>query len=416
MITPPTTTNTRTNASKKAGYYVISGLIIISIFAAGFFIGNQRGVSATYSKINDYGADLGLFWRAWEVLQDNFPFTEEVPDTQEKVYGAIEGLARSYGDPHTTFFSPKDAEEFNTDVFTGEFSGVGMEIGIRNSTLTVIAPLKGTPAEQAGVLPGDVIFRVNGEIVSDLSVDEAVDLIRGPRGSEVVLTVFRADRIEPVDITIVRDTITIPTLDTTEVDDVFIIALYNFNAKAAEQFATALNDFANSGKHKLIVDLRNNPGGFLSHANDIAGWFLPTGKVIVTESFGDPEQTGKEPNVFRSAGSNLTDLIDQPLEMVILVNSGSASASEIVAGALQEHGIATLVGTPTFGKGSVQQFIDLPQGAGIKVTIARWLTPNGNQIEGVGLMPDEVVERSTDDYLNGRDPQMDRALEILSGN
>jgi len=240
-----------------------------------------------------------------------------------------------------------------------------------------------------------------------MSIDEAVDLIRGERGTEVTLTIFREGTEEPFDVNIIRDVINIPTIDTEIKDDVFIISLYNFSANASTDFRNALIEFIGSGKNKMILDLRGNPGGFLNAAVDISSFFLPAGKVIVTEDFGDGEQ-----KYFRSKGH---DIFNDNLEMIILVNRGSASASEIVAGALKEHGVAQVLGTNTFGKGSVQELVPITPETSLKVTIARWLTPNGTSISDGGLSPDILIDKVPEgSEIELYDYQLQEALRILN--
>ncbi len=406
-------------------------LVLIAI-GGSFFIGVYTGYEAkpevekviTLSGKEDMKpvtVDFEAFWKVWNVINEKYVSSGDVDD-QEKVWGAIEGLAASLGDPYTVFFPPEENEMFESDI-KGEFQGVGMEIGIRNNVLTVIAPLKDTPAERAGIRSGDIVIKIDGTISTDLSIDEAVRLIRGPKGEKVVLTIVRENNgSEPIELEIVRDVIKIPTADTAIRDknglivenpekssnsDIFVISLYNFSAQSANIFRDYLQDFVNSGKTKLILDLRGNPGGYLEAAVDMASWFLPKGKVIVRESFGE----GKEGKVYRSKGY---DIFNDNLKMVVLVNAGSASASEILAGALSEHGVATIVGTKTFGKGSVQELVPITKDTSLKITVARWLTPKGVSISEKGIAPDVEVEMTKEDLENKKDPQMKEAIKILT--
>lgn len=396
--------------SKGKNLSLTAVTLVIGVFLSGIIVGKSQVSSIPNPTSNGEAVALEEFWSVWQELDQRYPFQEK-PDSEEKLWSAIEGLTRAYGDPYTTYLNPEDTIEFNQDIYDSEFSGVGMEIGVREESLTVIAPLKDTPAYRAGILPGDVIFKIDETIATELSIDEAVDMIRGPRGTEVSLTIFREGEFEPIVIPITRDTITIPTLETYITDDVFVIELYNFTGDVKRSFFDAMTEFSESGKHKLILDMRSNPGGFLEAAIDISSWFLPQGLVIVKQDFG--ERSDEEDIVHRSKGLNVERFLDQDLKMAILVDGGSASASEIVAGALQEHNVATLIGEKTFGKGSVQELVDLPSGASLKVTVARWLTPKGRSISEEGLEPDIVVDMTREDYLEGRDPQFNRALEIL---
>jgi carboxyl-terminal processing protease len=276
--------------------------------------------------------------------------------------------------------------------------------------VTVIAPLPNTPSEKAGVIAGDTLVKIDGESTEGMSTDEAVRRIRGEQGTTVTLTIFREGKEEFLEIPIVRDTIVIPTSKTEIRDDTFIIALYSFNAIAESEMQNALRAFVKSDAKNLILDLRGNPGGYLESAVSIASYFLPLGKVVVRESFGE----GIEEELYRSSGRELGT--HAPEKLVVLVDGGSASASEILAGALKEHGVATLIGDTTFGKGSVQELVDLDDGSSLKVTVARWLTPNGNSISAGGLEPNITVERTPEDREALRDPQLDAALEFMKKN
>ncbi|MEK7182334.1 MAG: S41 family peptidase [Patescibacteria group bacterium] len=394
----------------------------IAVFFVGFYAGNSNNVSKideTYKITNNVedisgknveNVDLSDFWAVWSTLNDKFVSSTTTKVTnKEKVWGAIEGLTSSFGDPYTVFFPPKEAEIFQTSI-NGNFSGVGMEIGIKDDQLTVVTPLKGTPAEKSGMLSGDKIIAIDGKNTSGIKVDEAVQLIRGEKGTKIKLTVVRKGVDKSFDVEIIRDTITIPTIDTKLRDDgIFVLSLYNFSSVSPNLFKNALKEFVDSKSDKLILDLRGNAGGYLGAAVDMASWFLPEGKVIVTEDFG--EKNKEQNNIHRSKGYNI---FNKNLKFVILVDNGSASASEILAGALSEHGVAKLVGTNTFGKGSVQELIDIGKDrASLKVTVARWLTPNGKSISNGGLTPDYKMENTAKDKENKIDKQMNKAVEIL---
>lgn len=388
-------------------------LLACAAFFSGLSIGNGSKLEASLGALfatdtqPDESVDLDEFWQVWNLLEERFvSSTSTAPTREERVQSAIQGLVDAYGDPYTVFLPPEDAAFFEEDI-SGNFSGVGMEVGIRDDIVTVIAPLPDTPAEQAGILPGDAIIKIGKTSTDGMSIDEAVRLIRGEQGTEVVLTILREGETELLTIGIVRDTITIPTINTEQRDDVFIIELYSFNAISEAEMERALREYVSSGADKMILDLRGNPGGFLQSAVSIAGYFLPTGKVVVRENFGESD----DERLYRSNGKTLRGF--SPREMVVLIDGGSASASEILAGALQEHDVATLIGTQSFGKGSVQELIDLDDGSSLKVTIARWLTPNGISISEGGLTPDIEVERTPQQFIDGIDPQLDGAIEFL---
>ena len=403
-----------------------TAIAFVFVAGASFLLGmryasEQNGVLATalfsnassgnVSSVAPTDVDWSPLWKVWNVLKEKYvPTSSSTPVTdQDMMWGAVKGLAASMGDPYTVFFPPKDSEVFAEDI-SGNFEGVGMEIGMRNSALTVIAPLKDTPAERAGIHSGDVILKIDGAATDKMTIDEAVKHIRGPRGTHVELTIAREGESDFLTIDIVRDVIDIPTIETKLRDDgIFVVSLYNFSAVATQQFQDALREFEKTGSDKLILDLRGNPGGYLDAAIDMASYFLPAGEVVVKEDFGG----NIDEEVHRSKG--FTIFGNGVPKTVILIDKGSASASEILAGALSEHGVATLVGEQSFGKGSVQELVDITPKTSLKVTIARWLTPNGISISEAGLTPDVVVPMTADDAKAGKDPQMDKAVEILLG-
>jgi carboxyl-terminal processing protease len=419
VLTPVTRPKPRTNLLGIA----LALILATGAFFSGLTLGGgwggdtiEAGQSAGFLTLLAGGAqppadvDLSEFWQVWELLDDKFAVTASSTNltVEQKIQGAIDGLVDAYGDPYTTYLPPSDAAAFDEGI-SGNFSGVGMEVGMREDIMTIIAPLPGTPAERAGLMAGDALVSIDGTSTESMGVDEAVRLIRGPEGTQVTLTIFRAGASSTQDFIVTRATIEIPTIKTERRGSTFIVTLYSFNALAEMKMQEAMREYVNSGADTLVLDLRGNPGGYLQSAVAIASYFLPTGKVVLRESFGDE----REEEVYRSQGKTLKQFA--PKEMVVLIDGGSASASEILAGALQEHGYATLVGTQSFGKGSVQELVDLPQGSSLKVTIARWLTPNGVSISQGGLTPDVVVERTPEDRLAERDPQLEAALQIIAG-
>ena len=356
--------------------------------------------------------DFSIFWKAWNSVNEKYvPTTGSTSSStvtdQDRVYGAIKGMVDALGDPYTTFFPPAESQQFQSEI-SGNFEGVGMEIGIKDDVLTVIAALKNTPAERAGISPGDQILKINDTPTPNLTIDEAVNLIRGKKGTTVTFTLGREGKNQPIVVNVVRDVINIPTIDyNLRSDGIFIIHLYNFSANSPDLFRQAIQSFVKSGSKKLILDLRGNPGGYLEAAVDMASYFLPTGDVVVREDYGK----GREEEISRSRGYNL---FGKDLKMIILINKGSASASEILAGALSEHGVAKLVGEKSFGKGSVQELVNLTPETALKVTVARWLTPNGKSISENGLTPDYPVTMTQDDATAKRDPQLDKAVQLLN--
>jgi carboxyl-terminal processing protease len=406
----------------RFGLYAVMLLLSVTTFFIGWQLGQRDTISAGPQEASLWSLlaptpeqpdsiELTEVWRVWDILEDKFAIasgTEPVTD-ESRVEGMIQGLVRSYDDPYTTYLPPDDAEQFSEDI-SGNFGGVGMEVGMRNDVITIIAPLPDTPAERAGLLAGDIIVEIDEESTEGMSVDRAVQLIRGEPGTDVALTIFRSGASDFQTISVTRDTITIPTIETEQRGNVFIIQLYSFNALAESEMQLALREFIQSGADDLVIDLRGNPGGFLQSAINIASYFLPTGKVVVREQFGD----GRPEEVYRSSGRTLRQFA--PEQIVVLINGGSASASEILAGALKEQDVATVIGDTSFGKGSVQELVDLPNGSSLKVTIARWLTPDGTSISDGGLEPDYVIERSVEQILADEDPQLEAALRYLAGD
>jgi len=404
----------RGNSKNRRLLFTVVFLVALS-FWVGINVGYVKNrevasfaILANNSVLPPEAVDFGPFWKVWNVLNERFvsATTTDFISNEELLWGAISGLADAYGDPYTVFFPPAEAETFKEEI-NGSFGGVGIEIGIRDGSLTVIAPLKGSPAELAGMKAGDRIIEVDGKFVENISIDKAVQKIRGEIGTKVVLNIARKNIDGLISIEVVRDTIKIPTLDAKlREDGVFVISLYNFSAPSSGLFGEAIREFEASESNKLIIDLRNNPGGFLEASVEIASWFLPSGKIVVSEDFGG-EQSGVD---HRTRGSQV---ISKKFKTVVLVNEGSASASEILAGALKEHGVAIVIGKSTFGKGSVQELVPITSDTSLKVTIARWLTPNGNSISNGGLDPDIEVEITEEEFLDGKDPQLDRAVQFL---
>lgn len=398
-------------SGKKKVFFIIAAFLAIgAAFAVGAFFGySQRPeVEKILGILNkeeplSQSVDFAPFWKAWRLVEEKYAAPEEI-HRQEMVWGAIQGLLKSLDDPYTVFFPPEEKKLFESEV-RGNFEGVGMEIAVKKGILTVVAPLKGTPAFRAGIKAGDKILKIGDEETTDLSVEEAVKLIRGPKGTTVRLTVFSEGEDKSRELEVVRDTIQVPVLETEKIGtDVFVIKLHNFSERSPFEFQQALRTFVFSGADKLIIDLRNNPGGFLEASVDIVSWFLKTGEVVLREKFKDGEES-----LHRSRGYNTFP----GLPLAVLVNEGSASASEILAGALQDHKVAKIVGAKTFGKGSVQELLEVTDETSLKITIARWLTPNGRDITKTGIAPDFEVKYAEEDAQKDRDPQLDKALEVL---
>lgn len=397
----------------RLGFQVLVGLICLcGVFLIGVYVGFENRpaskkiveiVSKESEVVPGDATDFEPFWKAWQLVKEKYPGAEKTTN-EEHLYGAIKGLLASFGDPYTTFFTPEESKLFESQI-SGEFGGVGMEMGQKDGVLTVVAPLKDTPAFRAGILAGDKIVKIDDKSSADMSVDKAVSLIRGEPGTSVTINIVREGLSQPKVIELVRAKISIPTIETEKRDDkkVFVIKLYSFSAQSPTLFQNALKEFADTGYTRLVLDLRNNPGGYLEAAVSMAGWFLPNGDVVVKEI----GKTDKDVTVHKSSGPGV---FKDKIQMVILVNKGSASASEILAGALSEHGVATLVGEQTFGKGSVQELMKLTNDTSIKITIAKWYTPNGVSISDSGLTPKVKLEPNKDE---DRDTQLDQAVNYF---
>jgi carboxyl-terminal processing protease len=375
-------------------------VISLIIFGGGAFVGGIffeythkpyfdriTGVSNMQPPFS-VNADLEPFWKVWSTIDEKFPDAKDIP-AKDRVYGAIKGLVGSLGDPYSVYFPPQDSKDFQ-DTIDGKFEGVGMEVGIKDKMINVVAPLKNSPAEKAGIKAGDIIVKINDQSTTDMSIDQAVHIMRGKAGTPVTLNIYRSGEKQPRDITIIRAVIEIPTISTKKLPgEIFDITLYNFGTNSTAQFADALEEFQKTGYNKLVIDLRGNPGGYLDSAVDIASMFLPKGQKIVTENFGG----SLKDDVYLSKGYGFVD--PSKVKILILVDKGSASASEILGGAMQQNKAAVLIGETTYGKGSVQEVIEVTGDTTLKLTIAKWLTPNGTWISKKGLEPDVSVKLST---------------------
>ena len=388
-------------------------IIIVVALAVGFVGGSyfqiqKISVPVVGDLINKglgqpKNVDFATFWTAWNLLQDKYVDKGKL-NAQEMVYGAIDGMVRTVGDPYTVFFKPKESKEFSEQI-SGSFSGIGIEIGLRDNVLTVIAPIKNTPAARAGLLAGDKILKVNDKSTDGMAIDQAVSLIRGPKGTTVRLTYTREKMPSPTEITIKREVIKVPAVDWKMLNDnTAYIGISMFNGNLDSEFQKIADEIAASKADRIILDLRNDPGGLLDSAINIAGYFLDSNKVVTIERFSD----GTEQPFRTSANGKLKNYL-----LVALINKGSASASEILAGALKDNRGVTVVGETSFGKGSVQELTELPQKASLKITIAKWLTPKGESINDNGIKPDVEVKLTEEDIKAGKDPQLDKALELI---
>lgn len=385
----------------------ITALItLLLIFSTGLFVGRYLLPAGEfkYSALQFVGVENGqrqlifpTYWEAWDELHANF--INELVD-EDLYYGTVAGMVKAAGDPYTVFAPPAETKQFEENI-SGSFYGVGIEIGVRNGAVTVIAPIDGSPADVAGVLKEDIIVAVDGvSITTDTSIDEVVRQIRGPRGEPVILTVVHKDASQTEDITIVRDNIIIESARVNIENGVAYIQITNFNEDTSKRFTAAARQAVEAQVKGLIIDVRGNPGGFLHSAVEISSRFLPKDTIVVREQ-------GKEKKDYRAQGNALL----QGLPIVVLVDGGSASASEILAGALQDNLNVPIIGTRTFGKGSVQEFLKLSDDSSLRVTVAKWYTPGGRSISDEGIEPTIVVEQ---DDETEEDEQLLRAREELA--
>lgn len=363
----------------------------------GLYEDAEKGMLAT-------DVDFNLFWEVWNTLKKNYVNSDELSD-KKMFYGALRGMVSSIGDPYTVFMDPKVSQDFADDM-AGTFEGIGAEIGIKNDILTIIAPLPDMPAEIAGLKSGDRVLAINGTSTMGITIDAAVNKIRGPKGTDVTLSVKREGE-DIQDIIITRGAIIVKSVRTEMRDDgIYKIKVTNYNNDTRESFNEAVREVVEKNPKGVILDLRNNPGGYLDTAIEMASEWVEDG-LIVVEKYSEENK-----NEHHARGR--ARLKNFPT--VVLVNQGSASASEIVAGALQDHGKAKIVGKQTFGKGSVQTLSNLKDGSSIKITVAKWLTPDGRSINDEGIAPDEDIDLKVEDYNQNSDPQLDKALEILLDN
>ncbi len=342
--------------------------------------------------------DAKIFWKTWDYIKNNYADPSKI-DHHRASFEAARGLLKSLNDPYSDLMTQEEGKIFEEDL-SGSFGGVGIEIGMRNGMITVISPLEGTPAYQAGIKAGDIIVSINGTSTENMSLEKAVSLIRGPEGTKVKLGIMREGWKEPKDFELIRAKIEVPVVKYEFIQpNIGYIKLNTFIATTLAKFSEAMVNLSNQGAERFIIDLRNNPGGYLEVAIRLGELFVPRGKIIVIQ------QSRDEHRVFRSEGPGLLS----NAKMVILVNKGSASASEIFAAALRDNLGVKLIGEKTFGKGTVQQMFNV-EGNLLKLTVAYWLTPKNIKIEGTGLTPDIIIK---DNSESNKDPIKEKAIEYL---
>ena len=369
-------------------------------------IANMEAPSSTTT------ADFSTFWEAWQTINDYY-LNNPSTTAQQKVYGAINGLVGSLGDPYSEFFTPQSNQQFQQDI-TGDFGGVGIQIDLDAAGhLVVVAPLKGTPGAVAGLLPRDWIVAINGTSTDGMTLDSAVNIIRGPVGSVVTLSILRGGWTEPKDFKITREVIKVPNVEFEMKGTIAVITLAEFTQDAEPDFYNTLVKALNANAQGIVLDLRDDPGGYLQVAVDLAGYFLKSGSPVVKEvGRAVPEQD------YTATGNGVLD----NMPMVVLVNGGTASAAEILSGALRDDRGVKLVGEQTFGKGTVQELEPLADGSAIKLTVAHWVLPSGQILDHVGLLPDYAVSSTpamasstptVGQPYTGPDPQLDKAIQVL---
>lgn len=383
---------------------IFSLLAVLVIFGAGVASGSRGDIHIWKLTPQDATATSQLNYssvdQVYSLLKADFDGTL---DQTKLIDGAKAGLVSSTGDPYTVYFNPKEAKDFNNEL-SGSITGIGAELGTNSDgNIVIVAPLSGYPAEKAGLKPKDMVAAINGQSTSGMSVDAAVLKIRGPENTKVSLTIVRGTG-SPFDVTITRQKITIPSVEYHEDGNIGYLKISQFSNDTVSLAAKAATEFKSKNVKGVVLDLRSDPGGYLSAAVNISSMWLDPGKTVVSERRGSTivsTETASGNNPFKG------------LPTVVLIDGGSASASEITAGALRDNGVATLVGVKSFGKGSVQQVINLPDGSELKVTIARWYTPNGKNIDKQGITPDTIVENTDSNVAAGTDPQKDKAYQIL---
>lgn len=392
--------------------FLTKNLKLIVIVVLAFVLGWQVGQFKASEKLKgqevpeNVQVDFKLFWDTWKLLSRDY-LDKKSLDPEKLFYGAISGMVSAAGDPYT-FFLPPDVQKSSKEELNGAFEGVGIQIGFnKDKRLVVIAPLAGTPAQRAGIEAGDLILKIDDQDTINLTLPEAVKLIRGPKQSKVTLEIVREGEDEPREFSLVRDTIIVKSVEleykkTKSGQDIAWIKLSRFSDRTRPEWLAAVEDIVLKAPDGVILDVRNNPGGYLDGAVFVVSEFLPDGDVVLQED-GQGQQT---PFKVNRAGKLLE------INLVVLINKGSASASEIVAGALKDRGRGKLVGEKTFGKGTIQEAQDLDKGAGIHITVAKWLTPGGSWVnETEGLEPDVIIEMPKD---TKEDPQLEKALELLN--
>jgi carboxyl-terminal processing protease len=407
--------NIKKSRLQKYFEFYLAVLLLVIAFMGGMVVGAWKINGVAVSQVGDVvinkfvtdpqteEIDFNIFWETWKAIQNKYydrPVSEK-----DLFYGALMGMSASVGDPYTVFFDPEISKDFTAQI-NGTFDGIGIEIGVKDEKLVVIAPIAATPADKAGILAGDQIVSIDGNDTAEMTLDSAVTMIRGEKGTTVEIGIIREGKSEVINLSIVRETIIVESVYWEMLDgNIAHLVLTDFNENTERAFEKAIMEITLAEPKGIVFDLRNNPGGFLSTAVDIAGYFIPENEIVLVEDFGNGNK-----HEYKVESNH--DLIDYP--MIVLVNGGTASASEIVAGAIQDHGIATVLGEQTFGKGTVQELKEFTDGSSLKITVAKWLTPDGSSINKEGITPDVIIENSAADSEKEVDNQLNEALRLLT--
>jgi carboxyl-terminal processing protease len=411
--TSPPQKNSTFSYFKPAAVFILALLVLFGVFRLGYNIGKSGySFSAKEFKLVNRNnpnqeIDYSLLWQALDVVSRKYIDKDQI-DQKKVLYGAINGAVRAAGDEYTEFFDPETLSAFRTEL-KGTFSGIGAEIGKENGNIVIIAPIEDSPAEKAGLRAKDVIVKINDTTVTDWSTDQAANTIRGEAGSSVKLTIYREGQASTFDVTIVRAQIEVKSVKVSYREyngkQIAIINISKFGDDTKKLFDAAVADIQSKNVSGIVVDVRNNPGGYLDTSVEVSSDWLQANQLIVKEAHSE-----KDVIDYYSTGSNRLGNV----KTVVLINGGSASAAEILAGALKDNGKAQLIGEKSFGKGSVQELVPLTQDTAVKVTIAKWITPSGKNLNKDGLVPDIEVKLTDDDITNNRDPQLDRALQEVA--
>ena len=392
---------TGTSGGKGTSKAAIVLLLMLVVATCSFVGGVLFATNMQRSTAPVESREFNVFWEAWQILEREFYY--EIPSVEERTHGAIRGLAASFGDPFT-FFLPPDIAEMVRENSSGVFGGIGAYLQMNDYGQVVLSPFPDSPAAQAGIVQGDIVLAVDGGSVEGMSQTEVALLIRGDVGTPVVLTIYRPSTRETIDVEIIRQQIEVPTVESEMLEgDIAYVHLLEFNARAAGRLRAELEELLAQEPRALILDLRGNPGGYLDQAVEVADLFLPDGVVVIQRAVNDDDV------VYRSEDGDLAE--DIPL--VVLIDNASASASEIVAGAIRDRGRGVLIGQTSYGKGSMQRVHTLQDGSELRVTYGAWYTPNDQAIQGVGVEPDIPVEMP-EEPATDEDPILDAALEYLN--